>query len=59
VHKAAIAAKEVRETVYWLNLIGRAGLAPTDRLEHLLAEGRQLVAILTASVRTAKRGEHP
>lgn len=54
VHKVAIAGKEVSETVYWLRLASRAGLAATNELRHWLDEGQQLVRILGASARTAK-----
>jgi four helix bundle protein len=54
VHKVAIAAKEVGETVYWLKIASRAGFSPTDDLIGWTEEGRQLVRILAACVRTAK-----
>lgn len=54
VHKVSIAGKDVSETVYWLRLATRAGLAATDELGHWIDEGQQLVRILAASVRTAK-----
>jgi four helix bundle protein len=54
VHKIAIAGKEVGETVYWLKIAGRARLGPTDDLGRWTEEGRQLVRILAACVRTAK-----
>jgi four helix bundle protein len=54
VHKVAIAGKEVGETVYWLMIASRAGLGSTDDLARWTDEGRQLVRILAASVRTAK-----
>ena len=54
VHKVAIAAKEVGETVYWLKVTGRAGFSRKDELTRCTEEGHQLVRILAASVRTAK-----
>lgn len=63
IHKVGIAAKEVRETVYWLRLTHRAGLSKDVDVQRLLGEGMELVAILTASVRTARarlhRQDHP
>jgi four helix bundle protein len=53
IHKARVAAKEVRETVYWLLLIERLGWARTQ-LGALPLEADQLAAILTASARTAR-----
>ena len=54
VHKVAIAAKEVGETVYWLKVAGRAGFSRKGELTRWTEEGQQLVRILAASVRTAK-----
>lgn len=52
--KVAIAAKEVSETVYWLKVVDRARLSAARDRVHWMEEGRELVAILTASARTAK-----
>jgi four helix bundle protein len=54
VHKIGIATKEVRESLYWLKLIDRSQLAPGRSVQKLIDEASQLVAILTASGRTAK-----
>ncbi|HTV23154.1 MAG TPA: four helix bundle protein [Polyangiaceae bacterium] len=54
-HKVAIAAKEVSESRYWLRLIAHAELAPKSSLDPLTTEASELVAILTASAKTAKR----
>lgn len=53
-HKVSVAAKEMRESLYWLKLVRRAELSPHRRLDELLDEANQLVAILTSSVKTAK-----
>jgi four helix bundle protein len=53
VHKAAIAAKEMREACYWIDLIKSAGLVKVE-VAPLLQEARELAAILGASVRTAR-----
>ena len=55
-HKVSIAAKEVRESVYWLRLIERAEMASTEILRGLISEGNELIAILTSSAKTAKDG---
>jgi four helix bundle protein len=54
VHKVGIAAKELRETIYWLRLIEASSLtsAPVDEL---IGEANQLVSILVASAYTARR----
>ena len=54
-HKALLAAKEVGESVYWLRLIVRARLSRRPSIGQAIGEGRELVAILRASARTARR----
>ena len=56
VHKIGIANKEVRESMYWLELAREAELSSDcDReLEALVSEANELIAILTASIKTAK-----
>jgi four helix bundle protein len=53
IHKAGIAAKEMREANYWIDLIRSAGLVKAD-VSRLAEEARELAAILGASVRTAR-----
>ena len=52
-HKASVAAKEIRETAFWVALIERSGWVPGDAAA-LLREANELAAILGASVRTAR-----
>jgi four helix bundle protein len=54
-HKVSVAAKELRESRYWLRLISEADLASGTALAPLIAEAGELLAILTASAKTAKR----
>ena len=55
ISKNSIALKEARETYYWLDLLQTAGYLPdTDSTKTLLAECKELIAILVASVKTAK-----
>ena len=54
VHKLQIALKEVRESNYWLRLINRAAMLPSDRLDGIIDESQQIRAILSKSVATAK-----
>jgi len=53
-HKVLVAAKEVGESVYWVRLIHSSRLSSSTDLLALVAEGRELVAILKASARTAR-----
>lgn len=56
VHKTSVAAKEVREALYWLKLVQQAELSDKD-VAQLIKEADELVAILSSSVRTARRQE--
>jgi four helix bundle protein len=53
VTKLRLVLEEADESVYWLECIREAGLVHPDRLEQLLSEANQLVAIFSASLRTA------
>ena len=55
IHKIALCEKEAAETEYWLELAAEAKLILAARLEPLLDETRQLLAIFVASGRTAKK----
>lgn len=55
--KLAVAEEEADETCYWLELIMAAELLPRDRVEPLLAEAREITAVLTAAGRTAKNND--
>jgi len=58
VHKLKIALKELRETRVWLTLIQRMALGKSaTATEPLLGECNELISILVASVRTARRNQ--
>lgn len=57
VHKIGIANKEMREALYWLRLVREAELVVSVEVEALVSEADELVAILTASIKTAKQRE--
>lgn len=55
IHKIKIALKELRETKVWLKIIKKAELiSPTTRLDEVIDENDQLVAIFVKSLGTAK-----
>lgn len=53
IHKVGVAAKQARETVYWLTLVDRTGWGGAN-LAPVLREASELAAILGASARTAR-----
>jgi four helix bundle protein len=55
VHKLRIADKEVRESRYWLELVGARWQEHFGSSERLAAEAGELSAILSASIGTAVR----
>jgi four helix bundle protein len=52
VHKASIACKELRETLYWLKVVNQSGLNAHPNLPALIREADELVAILTFAPRS-------
>jgi four helix bundle protein len=50
-----ISAREADETLYWLELLSESGQIKPSRLDDLMRESRELVAILTAACRTTKQ----
>jgi four helix bundle protein len=56
IHKLKVALKELRETRIWLRLIQRKTIAGApDRLQPLLGECDELIAIFVASIKTARK----
>ncbi len=54
IHKIAIVEKEASETQYWLELLEDTGLGDSPERRWLLQESGELLAIFTASGKTAK-----
>ncbi len=54
--KLAIAEEEADETLYWLELLADSGLIKAEQLSELQREASELVAIMTASRKTAEHG---
>ena len=57
VHKLQIALKELRESNYWLRLLARSGILPSERLGEIIEESNQLRAILSKAVASAKENQ--
>jgi len=56
ISKMGVAVEEADETVFWLEILVETGIIPRVRMEKLLAEANELLAILAASQRTARAG---
>ncbi|MBS1787738.1 MAG: four helix bundle protein [Acidobacteria bacterium] len=46
--------QELEETIYWLELLVEAGIVNKERMNPLLQEADELIAILVSSVKRAK-----
>ena len=47
--------QELEETEYWLELLGESGIVSPEKLSGLIQEAGELMAMLTASVKTVKK----
>jgi len=54
VSKLSIACKEARESHYWLRMLAATDIVPPPRLQTLLDEADQLIAILTTIIKRAR-----
>jgi four helix bundle protein len=52
--KIGVVVEEADETVFWLEMLVEAGIVRTERMEPLLKEANELLAIFAASQRTAR-----
>jgi len=52
--KIGVVVEEADETVFWLEMLLDSGMVRPEKLQNLLTEAAQLVAIFTASRKTAK-----
>ncbi|MEO0246259.1 MAG: four helix bundle protein, partial [candidate division WOR-3 bacterium] len=55
ISKIGTCEQETEETIYWLELLRDAGIVSFSKLEDLIDEANQLLAIFIASSKTAKR----
>lgn len=53
--KLGVVVEEIDETVLWLELLVDTGIVPAHKLDLLLNEARQLLALFAASQATARR----
>jgi len=52
--KMGIVIEEADESMYWMEMLIEAGIVSQDDMAELLSEADELVAIITASVKTAR-----
>lgn len=52
--KMGIVEEEAGECIYWMELLAEAKILPLTRLQPLMAEADELVAITVSSIKTAR-----
>jgi len=57
VAKMGVVVEETDETVFWLELLADSDIVPAAKLDVLLAEANELLAIFAASQRTARSSQ--
>ena len=55
VYKMGIVEEETDESLYWMELLIEAKVMESKKLEPLMKEGNELLAITVASIKTAKK----
>lgn len=55
INKLSIVEEETDEAAFWLEIIVRSKILPEKRLAPLIAEANEILAMIVASARTAKR----
>jgi four helix bundle protein len=55
VAKMGIVEEEADETMYWMELLAESGLVLEERLSALYGEADEILAMVVASIRTARR----
>jgi four helix bundle protein len=55
VSKLSVVVEEADESAFWMELIAESGLMPTRRVEKLLQEANEIVAITAKARKTAAR----
>ena len=54
--KMGIVVEETDETLFWLEMLVASEIVQSDKVQDLINESNQLLAIFVASQRTARRG---
>ena len=57
INKLNIALKEADETAYWLELLYESGIIDKQCFDSMYNDLKEIIALLTSSIKTAKRNE--
>ncbi|MDP1623148.1 MAG: four helix bundle protein [Bacteroidales bacterium] len=56
-NKLKIVEEETDETIFWLELIEETGIFSPEQLHPIKSEAREILAIIVASIKTARNNE--
>ncbi|MCR5064105.1 MAG: four helix bundle protein [Treponema sp.] len=56
IHKLSIALKEADETAYWFELLTESGIVQEEQVHDLYEANIELIKIMTAIIKTSKKG---
>lgn len=57
ISKMGIVEEETDESIYWMELLIEAGIIESHKIESLMKEANELLAITVSSIRTARRNK--
>jgi four helix bundle protein len=57
IDKMGIVEEEIDETIYWLELLIEVGILKAEEAEAVLKEANELLAIVVASIKTARKNK--
>lgn len=55
IHKMGTVEEEADEALFWLEISVRSGMLPHARLQSLIQEADEIIAIIVSSINTAKK----
>ena len=57
ISKLGIVEEECDESIYWIEMLTATGVVPNKRVELLLKEAHELLAIIVTSIKTARKNK--
>ncbi len=55
IHKLAIAKKEINETLYWIELLGKTNYLTESEFESIFNDANELMSLLTSIIKSTKK----
>ncbi len=57
IHKYSVAQKEARESLYWLRLLNKSQIVPSQRITFLINETEEIIAVITTIIIRTKQNK--